>query len=138
MDNRKNVLIKLTGVHAYDGEKSEKTISTYKGSWTKNEASNEIRYKDDEQMNAIIKISEDCIELNRSGEYRTTMLFDIKKEYCTRYRTPFGYMNMNIKTTNLDISMMENSITADVEYILGSDGRDISQAYVHIEISSQE
>ena len=68
-------------------------------------------------------IKDDGLVLEREGSTTTRMEFKKGEEVVSLYNTPYGMMNINISTKELDIDMDDDGGVIYTKYILGLEGQ---------------
>ena len=68
-------------------------------------------------------IKDDALILEREGSTSTRMEFKKGEEVVSLYNTPYGMMNINISTKELDIDMDDDGGVIYTKYILGLEGQ---------------
>ena len=68
-------------------------------------------------------IKDDVLVLEREGSTTTRMEFKKGEEVVSLYNTPYGMMNINISTKELDIDMDDDGGVIYTKYILGLEGQ---------------
>ena len=68
-------------------------------------------------------IKDDVLVLEREGSTSTRMEFKKGEDVISLYNTPYGMMNINISTKELDIDMDEDGGVIYTKYVLGLDGQ---------------
>lgn len=68
-------------------------------------------------------IKDDALILEREGSTTTRMEFKKGEEVVSLYNTPYGMMNINIYTKELDIDMDDDGGVIYTKYILGLEGQ---------------
>ena len=68
-------------------------------------------------------IKDDALILEREGSTTTRMEFKKGEEVVFLYNTPYGMMNINISTKELDIDMDDDGGVIYTKYILGLEGQ---------------
>jgi uncharacterized beta-barrel protein YwiB (DUF1934 family) len=71
----------------------------------------------------------------RSGAYGSHMIFEEENEHHTDYRTPYGVMDMVIRTDRLVIAERQDEIRVETEYTLEMNGQELSQSLIVLEIA---
>lgn len=64
-----------------------------------------IRYKDDENISKIIKISKDEIETFSFGNKKNRMVFKNNLKFECNYKTDYGFFKLDIKTKSLEVKI---------------------------------
>lgn len=68
-------------------------------------------------------IKDDVLVLERVGSTSTRMEFKKGEDVISLYNTPYGMMNINISTKELDIDMDEDGGVIYTKYVLGLEGQ---------------
>ena len=68
-------------------------------------------------------IKDDVLVLEREGFTSTRMEFKKGEDVISLYNTPYGMMNINISTKELDIDMDEDGGVIYTKYVLGLEGQ---------------
>lgn len=68
-------------------------------------------------------IKDDVLVLEREGSTSTKMEFKKGEDVISLYNTPYGMMNINISTKELDIDMDEDGGVIYTKYVLGLEGQ---------------
>lgn len=68
-------------------------------------------------------IKDDLLVLEREGSTSTRMEFKKGEDVISLYNTPYGMMNINISTKELDIDMDEDGGVIYTKYVLGLEGQ---------------
>ena len=68
-------------------------------------------------------IKDDVLVLEREGSTSTRMEFKKGEDVISLYNTPYGMMNINIYTKELDIDMDEDGGVIYTKYVLGLEGQ---------------
>ena len=68
-------------------------------------------------------IKDDVLVLEREGSTSTRMEFKKGEDVISLYNTPYGMMNINISTKELDIDMDEGGGVIYTKYVLGLEGQ---------------
>lgn len=91
--------------------------------------------KANEECVNTIKISSGLVEMIKTGENSTHMIFDLNKPTESEYETPYGSLYFNIKTRRIDIEEKENQIILNMEYSLSNGDSHISDNQIIIIVS---
>ena len=143
----RHVEINVTGIHSRQGEPTEKVESTTKGTYELLEDGSRIVEYDEEQgtgskhlkVHNRVRIGPDGrrMEILRAGANRSVLKFGEKMEYDTEYSTPYGSMQMKVRTNSFDFSTRnDEEIKVVAEYDLEMEGRVVSQSMVVIDIKN--
>ena len=68
-------------------------------------------------------IKDDVLVLEREGSTSTRMEFKKGEDVISLYNTPYGMMNINISTKELDIDMDEDGGVIYTKHVLGLEGQ---------------
>ena len=141
MENKVKVVV--TGVHLRGNEEPEQIVTKSLALWEDLE-NGAIRLtcdpiKDDagEEILSKYVFYDSKIKSIRSGLCSSIMIFEKDKPYTTTYTTPYGKMDMDIKTTALKIRKAEDrNLIAEIGYELFSKGDLVSKTEIMIEVSA--
>ena len=86
-----------------------------------------ITYKEHSDMGmdnsrVIIKLDGDIVTMRRMGEYRTVMVYKTGEVTDFNYHTPFGQLNIKIRTQRIESRFCESGGTLELEYLLFTGG----------------
>jgi len=98
-----------------------------------------IRYKKADMENGkesdtVIKILPGTVEMIKKGENNTRMVFDLTKETCTDYNTPYGSLRFRINTSRIDIDHKDQELIVRMEYSLSHNNELFSDNRVKITV----
>ena len=82
-----------------------------------------------------LKLKSGLLELTKSGETNTRMVFETGKEYLTDYATPYGTLRLGILTHSMNITPGDCGIEIQVTYTLSWDARPFSECDMKITIN---
>jgi len=136
---QKKVVITIDGLHNRQGDE-ERLINTSSG--ILEVLDSEIVVNGDEQVDesgekvrTIFRIRDGRIKMVRKGNFSSVMIFEKGYDHHVDYATPYGTMDMLVKTSSLDINKEDiSNIIANVEYELLMDDKTMSRAKVKIEV----
>ena len=144
----RNVEVNVTGIHAREGEPTEKVTSTVMGIYELLEdGSRIIEYDEDldsgngtmEVHNRVRIDSEgQAIEIKRTGATNARLRFGDNLEYDTEYLTPYGSLSMKVRTIRFDLNQSpgDDEIRAVVDYELEIEEQVISSSMIVLEIKN--
>lgn len=137
----KKVLIKIAGAQNAQDETSEPIEVICVGSYYKRNGKHFIKYDEpveesDEVNSNIIKISDKEIEMTKKGQVSSHMVFTLGQKNMTFYNTPFGNMYMGLETDDMEISVEDNLIKANIEYAMELNYEHVARCSVNIEVSA--
>lgn len=131
----RNVCIKIKGLQPGFGDEPIET--TLFGSYGKINGKHCISYEDklsgsDAVTKNLIKASCDQVSVTKKNGVETKLIFDINEITSADYHTPYGNLNMSIKTKSIKISDNPDSFELNMEYSLFAGGSLISDNQVNI------
>ncbi len=143
----RHVEINVTGIHSREGEPTEKVESTVTGTYeVLDDGSRIVEYDEDQGMGGShlkvhnrVRIGADGrrMEILRGGSNRSVLRFGEKLEYDTEYATPYGSMQMKVRTNSFDLSTRnDEEIKVVAEYDLEMEGHIVSQSMIVIDIKN--
>ena len=97
-----------------------------------------FRYEEhlDESMqptaNYIKVLADGTMEVRKSGQVNTTMLFEKGKQNLTSYVTPFGTIQMSIMTTGIEMDIQEHRVELKAEYELDINEEHVADCFIQI------
>lgn len=102
-----------------------------------------ILYEDNElsvdsKTSTLLKIGKDSLTLLRHGAVEQEQHFKEGKESASIYRTPYGTLDVSIRTKKIDINYESPVGTIDIEYALSINGKWQSDNGLHISICEVE
>lgn len=86
----------------------------------------------------MIRISSDLVEMIKTGENSTHMIFDLARPTESEYETPYGSLYFNIRTSRIDIEEKENQIILNMEYSLSNGDSHISDNRINIVVNEAD
>lgn len=146
MENAKKITIMVTGVHRRAGEEAETVTSRNFGIWE--EAGGTIVLTGEQEMDesgetaaTIFRITDTRVKMVRKGRYASVMVFEKGIEHHSDYQTPYGVMDMTVRTEHLEVIRNTEGraeISADIAYALEMSGQETSRAHIRIECKEAE
>lgn len=121
--------ISLVSTKIQDGIKNSAEF-LINGSFYKRDETYYVTYTEPEETGlgntrVVIKISEKCVYMHRMGEYKTAVQYEEDRITDTVYKTPFGSVDIKIKTTRIDNMLTEKGGTLKIFYSLITGGENI-------------
>ena len=142
----REVEVFVTGIHVREGEPTEKVEKNATGSFEILEDGSRIVEYDEHQDEAAsmkvhnrVEIEPDGLKMAviREGATRSRLYFGQELEYDTEYNTPYGSMQMKVRTTDFDYSNKnDEEIKVVAEYDLEIGGDVVSRSMIVIEIKN--
>ncbi len=80
----------------------------------------------------MIKISPGIVEMMKTGDNSTHMVFDLSKPTQSVYETPYGNLYFQIQTTRIDIEEKEKKLILNMEYSLSHEDSHISDNRIYL------
>ena len=85
-----------------------------------------------------IKITGDTsMEIMKSGETGTHMVFEKNRKNLTYYKTPYGQMLIGINTKNMRVNVSEDNINVSVDYELDVNHEPLADCRIRMNINSK-
>lgn len=81
-----------------------------------------------------VQIFEQKVEITRSGDATSHMIFSQGNTHPLKYNTPYGIIEMEITTNNLDKSIGEKVIRLKVDYDLNMENQTLSRSSIEYNI----
>lgn len=125
----KNVSLTLTGRQR--GESAEETVTELRvtARYSKRDDSHYFLYEEiSEESGAVIqntlKLKSGVLELAKRGAVGARMVFEAGREYLTNYSTPYGCLQMELHTKQLE-TVFQEEMPQEIKavYTLSSDGQ---------------
>ena len=135
----KDVLISFSSIQYNAESVSSKTEYAVQGVYYEKNNKHYLLYDEvmegfKEPVKTKVKFGEDALEIIRSGPVSVCMLFEKNKKNVANYSTPYGEIQLGIKTKKFIISSSPNNISINVEYSIESDGELLSECIISIKI----
>lgn len=90
------------------------------------------------RISTVLKIAPDSVELLRSGAVTQAQRFDARETSVSQYRTPYGNLELAVRTEAVNVVYGTVSGQVDVCYALSVNGQAETRNELHIEISVTE
>ncbi len=135
----KEVKIYIKAVHT--GSESEEIVEEVQGTYYEKNGYYYVFYemKEDETHSIphMLKCKENHIVLTKKYEFPVVMEF-VKDEITqTLYRTPYGNIPLEVKTTDLSVLSEEHKLLLKFDYELTTDGAEVSRCKMKILVESR-
>ena len=92
----------------------------------------------EEKTATVLKIAADSLTLLRQGGVVQEQHFQPRQEHTSVYRTPYGNLDLSVKTEKIAIVFGTISGNIDVAYAMSVNGQWQSSNELHIEISAAD
>jgi uncharacterized beta-barrel protein YwiB (DUF1934 family) len=143
----RNVEVFVTGIHQREGEPTEKVETVARGSFEELEDGSRIVEYDEEQDagGAPYKVHNRVqiepggrnMEIIRKGTTSSRLMFGESSVYDTEYLTPYGSMQMKVRTNSFDLNMHgEDEMRVVAEYDLEIEGQVLSRSMIVLDIKN--
>lgn len=134
--NRK-VRISIEGI--LNDEKEETITNHIEGEYILFDGKHVLRYKEtagenEEPSSNTLIISPGLVEMSKTGESSTHMVFDMSKDTEAIYDTGYGCLYFQIKTNDIGIEEKSDGLLLFMEYTLSNDGNRISDNSIRITV----
>jgi uncharacterized beta-barrel protein YwiB (DUF1934 family) len=140
MEKKANITV--IGIHDR-GEDSPETIES-KGTCTWDVADDgtnvikgdESKDESGEMVTTSFRITPSRIKMVRKGTFASVMVFEKGVDHVSTYNTPYGAMDMKVKTQILEVAEEKDHLSAHVKYVLEMDGQETSNSDIKIEVET--
>lgn len=144
----RNVEVNVTGIHSREGEPTEKVESLATGIYElQNDGSVVVEYDEEQDTGAgtmkihnrvLIGADGQKMEIVRGGATTSTLAFAKDLEYETEYNTPYGTMQMKVRTNSFDFNRIrgDEEIKVVADYDLEIGGQVVSKSMIVIDIKN--
>lgn len=136
------VRISAAGTQTGAGGQTTKTQKTYEGSCSRDGGSFVFLYeeKDGEAERTLtrLRLLKDSLVLERTGALRSRMVFEEGKVHPFSYGTPFGDLDMVLRTDRFRIRKGKKSIHAKVWYTLEMDASERFVCTMQLKMETKE
>lgn len=137
------VMLTIKGIQKYSGEEPLETITQTKAEFFQRGQSRYVMFEETqdgftESVKSMLKIKSNCVELTKKGLIRSYMVFEPEQLYMTEYRTPFGGMQLGVRTRELQILETEDVINIQIKYLLESEEQVMADCSIQITIREKK
>ena len=137
----RDVLIRISGLQAMDGDHDDVEVITTGDYFLKN-GKHYVIY--DERMEGIpgtirntLKISPGKLDVLKGGAISAHMVFEQDHRSTTRYATPMGEMLIGVATGRITLKEQEDSLKVAVDYSLDINYDHVSDCTITIDVCSR-
>ena len=111
----KEVMLTIKGMQKYPGEEPLETRTQVAAEFFERGQSQYVMFEESqegftENVKSMLKIKSNCVELTKKGLIQSHMTFVPETLYVSEYKTPFGSMQMGVRTKELRILNTEERI----------------------------
>lgn len=137
----KEVEVIISGIQKYETHQDDSLKTKARGEYYLRNGSHYIIFEETiegftQTTKNMLKIKDGCLEMTKKGLVNTSMVFDKSKETGAHYKTPFGEMNLGIRTKGLMVSESERLICVEVDYVLEAEGAHMADCRIRIQIKA--
>jgi uncharacterized beta-barrel protein YwiB (DUF1934 family) len=143
----RNVDVFVTGIHQREGEPTEKVETVATGIYEElTDGSRIVEYDEEQEVSGgsmkihnrvQIEPGGRTMEIIRAGATSSKLRFGESVEYDTEYLTPYGSMQMKVKTSSFDFNTHgEDEIRVMAEYDLEIEGQVMSRSMIVLDIKN--
>ncbi|MBQ7614360.1 MAG: DUF1934 domain-containing protein [Butyrivibrio sp.] len=144
----RHVEVNVTGIHSREGEPTEKVETSAEGTYELLEdGSRVVEYDENQDLGSNTMTVHNRVQIDpeghkmeiiRGGATRSRLAFGEKLVYDTEYATPYGSMQMKVRTNSFDFNKGRNDeeIKVVAEYDLEIEGQVVSQSMIVIDVKN--
>lgn len=138
----KGVMLTIKGVQKYPGEEPLETMTEAEAEFFLRGQSRYVMFEEiqegfTEHVRSMLKIKNNCVELTKKGLIQSHMIFEPEALYMTEYKTPFGGMQLGVRTGELRVLELEDVIHIDIKYMLESEEQIMADCSIQITIKAK-
>lgn len=138
----RDVLIKISGLQAMDGENDSVEVITTGDYFLKNGRHyviyDEVMEGFEGNIRNLLKISPDKLDVCKNGIANAHMVFEQDRKNLTRYATPMGEMVVEVSTNRISLEEQEDSLKVSVDYSLDINYSHVSDCNITVDVCSRE
>ena len=136
--SREEVLIEIKSIQKV-GDQEDNVDVIARGFHTAENGEHFIEYEEfdsetDDKTKSSIRFKEGRAEVVRKGNMTGNLTFDVGEKNETTYSTPFGDLNMDIITNNIEIDEGDKQINLKIVYELYAQNEKVSDHTVDVSI----
>ena len=136
----KDVLIKISGLQAMDGDSDDVEIITA-GDYFQKNGKHYIVYEEamegfEGTIRNVIKVTPTKMDVLKSGVTTAHMVFEQDQKALTRYVTPMGEMVVGLSTNRIRLEEQEDSLKVSVDYSLDINYEHMSDCRILVDVQS--
>lgn len=138
----KDVIISISGLQVGEGVDGEPIEVITTGEYFYKNGKHYLLFEElvegeRQSIKSRVKISEDGMELTKSGAVHVHMVFDKGHKNLTHYDTAYGSLLIGIDTRRILLQEAEDELNVEVDYILEFDQRHGADCSIKINVKSQ-
>lgn len=140
---KKDVLIKISGVHTGELNGSDKIEIVTGGCYYKKNNQHYLLYDEvvegqDEVTKNIARFDEDVFHISKSGFTNVNMSFEENKRNITNYVTPYGSLLVGVDASKVDVVENDENIQVDIAYSLDVNYEHFADCTLHMDIQARD
>lgn len=138
----REVMLTIKGIQKYPGEEPLETVTEAGAEFFLRGQSRYVMFEEiqegfTESVKSMLKIKNNCVELTKKGLIQSHMIFEPKALYMTEYKTPFGGMQLGVRTKELRVLESEDVIRIDIKYMLESEEQVMADCSIQMTIKAK-
>lgn len=90
-----------------------------------------------EGTRTTLKMRGDKVIIIRDGTTSTNMEFEKNKQNISLYNTPYGMLELKLRTNEMDVNINENGGNASIKYDMQMEGQEIIRTNIIINIKTK-
>ncbi len=135
----KEVMLTIKGIQKYPGEEPLETITQVAAEYFERGQSQYVMFEESqegftENVKSMLKIKSNCVELTKKGLIQSHMTFVPETLYVSEYKTPFGSMQMGVRTKELRVLNTEERVQIYIKYLLEAEEQVMADCNIQITI----
>ena len=138
----RDVLIRISGLQAMDGENDNVEVITTGDYFLKNGRHyviyDEVMEGFEGNIRNMLKISPDKLDVRKNGAANAHLVFEQDRKNLTRYVTPMGEMIVEVSTNRILLDEQEDSLKVSVDYSLDINYSHVSDCNITVDVCSRE
>lgn len=139
----KEVVLTIKGVQKYPGEEPLETVTQVDAEYYERGQSQYVMFEEvqegfTESVKSMLKIKNNCVELTKKGLIQSHMIFEPEALYMTEYKTPFGRMQLGVRTGELRVLETKDMSRIDIKYILESEEQVMADCSIQMTIRAKK
>ena len=139
----KDIILTISGLHETDGESDAPVEVITPGQYYLKNGKHYIIFDEvmeglEGTMKSTLKISENQVELLRSGAASARMFFEKDQEHNMIYQTPMGPLAISVYTEDIISEFKEDEMNLGIIYSLKAEEQVLTESHVRINVCSRE
>lgn len=136
-----NVLVKVQTLIMNEGEEANQYEVLLPGQFVEKESAAYLIYEEDDPetggtMRTKLKIRDtECVELSRKGKQTAyEILFTTAREVPVAYQTPYGVLDMQVRTNSIELDRESGHFTLRISYEVIMNGEPAGSYYMVVSV----